>query len=105
MRIRAIVFTTVNAKDKPQLDQAWDYEAAKGNIEAVRQALTDVLMAGTATYESNATYRAAIVDIEVPDDQLLRLLNYATPTVPGAVVENFGAEQPEPESRPATEGP
>lgn len=84
MRIRAIVFTTVNAEDKPQLDQAWDHETAEEHTEAVNQALADVLVAGTVhDLGAAATHRAGLVDIEVPDDVLLQLLNR---TVSGVVV-------------------
>lgn len=88
MRIRAVVFTTTNAQDTPRLDQAWDLETAEDHTEAVHQALADVLTSDTTHHIlSDTTHRAALVDIEVPDDRLLQLLDRPAMTVLGVVTK------------------
>ncbi|WP_372672960.1 hypothetical protein [Amycolatopsis kentuckyensis] len=76
MRIRAVVFTTHDAPNVPRLQDAWDRATALDEGQSVHQVLADVLA-------DDSTHHAEVVDLNVPDDLLLPLLQRPTPEVPG----------------------
>jgi hypothetical protein len=78
VKFLAIVRTTVDAPDRPILDDAWAADVAEANPLGIRQSLADVLVDST-------THRAAVVVVEVPDGALLAQLGRAEPIVPGSV--------------------
>lgn len=80
MRIHAVVRTTNYDPETPRIGMAWSEETAHTHPDAVRSGLADAL-------QDPETERAAIVQIEVPDKQLLRGLSVLPPVAVGTFVE------------------
>jgi len=80
VRIRALVFTTTDKPGMPCLETAWDIDSADAEDRA-QEALADLLT-------TPHTHRAKLVDVDVPDDRLLQLLDRPTPLALGVVAED-----------------
>ena len=79
MKLFAVVYTTNDDPDTPRLDQAWDGEVGELNPEGLRHGLGLTLMEAS-------THSAAVVVVEIPDEQLLPQLRRAAPLMRGAVI-------------------
>ena len=66
MRLRALVFTTPDNPDQPQLDQAWHGEIYDADPRVAQPRLNHLVTAG---------HKATVVTIDVPDDALVWRLN------------------------------
>ena len=79
MRLRALVFTTPDEPDRPQLDQAWYVDIYDADPRVAQPRLNHLVAAG---------HKATVVTIDVPDDALVWRLN-DTPNPLAGTIEGW----------------